>query len=156
RDLLADQQKYSLVKAFPVSAKADEKGYDSFAHQWQVRIMQPACSCHARGLQAAFQQLPGVIYAMADHDQLPTITVVYDTRKITARKLFENPSVQHLKEPTKELGDKPVASIVDVGNLVLSNEMGKPQQLVELSRLSTLEQPTDTTEVAGTTAPQVN
>lgn len=153
QELLADGEKFSFVGAFPVKPKTgkdDNHVYESFAHAAQLQIMKTSCSCHARSMTSAFNQQPGVIFAFTDRADKPTITVVFDTRKQTAKKLFSLQLIANLKDPVEERGEKPLTSVVELSKMMMESESHKAP--TALRRAVALELPTETNgQVAGNT-----
>jgi len=149
----------NLIDAFPLmrdTGDATTVAYHSNARELQVQILKPSCSCHARSLKRSMEQQPGVFLATISKDKMPIISVYYDGKQNSEKKLMDAKIISSIGDPTKEVGDKEITSLKDIGNVIVLGEDVKPVMAKAQPHELNLEMPLDPNgQVAETTETNV-
>ncbi|HEY9720165.1 MAG TPA: tetratricopeptide repeat protein [Trichormus sp.] len=146
---MANFMKYNLVKSLTLThatpaelaSTTPPPAYTSAMHEWGLKITKASCSCHARGLASGLSREPGVIITNVTKEDLPTVTIVFNSKVTNVKKLMATSYMTNLKDPYEVVTDKPIEKIADVTALMYASDNSRPALTVK--RSFALEMPTD-------------
>jgi len=144
---LLDFQRYNLVRAFELkntnSGTPTGPVYKTSARELQYRVLKTACACHARSMRKALGQEPGVMFTSQSPDEKPVVTIVYDPRYNSAKKLMAAKIFETIKDPIEQIADKPLETLPQLNVLVMDTADSKLP--IQVKRNVAYEMPFDTT-----------